>query len=220
MKNNKQVTAILCSLMLMLVMIMSACEAKEDEVVVSSEESTQEDVLGESTTTYSSDFDESEDAMDAPTDCESAVEQYIIEKIGLFFDESDICIPFMDIIAMDDRDSSDIKVWGIYWIYNYEIDNDTLVCVSGGSNPGLMHVEKTDGIYTAKAFEIVSDGSKKEESEQEIFGEYLEKYKKIMSNEKAIKKIREKAIVKYVKEHNLKVKKYQDEGEKPVTLDL
>ncbi|MCR5666946.1 MAG: hypothetical protein K6G01_08960 [Eubacterium sp.] len=220
MRNHMSRIVILGLALILTTIVFTACGQQEDELSVSSQEKTKLAVISDETTDVSSTAEQSSMSKKEPTSYKLAIEEYIIDKIGMFFDDSDICIPCMKIIATDKSDKSDIKAWGIYWIYNYKIEGDTLVCESGGSNPGLMHVVETDGVYQAKSFEIVSDGSKHDESAKKIFGEYYKKFIKASENEKANKKIREKAIVKYIKDNHLNVTKYRDEGADPVKLDL
>ena len=74
---------------------------------------------------------------------ELAVYEYLVDEIGdEFYDDADACIPVVHIVHVDYTDEKDIKVYGDYWIYNYNIEGDTLKCVSGGDHPGCMHVEK------------------------------------------------------------------------------
>lgn len=54
-------------------------------------------------------------------------------------------------MRVDERDVEDIKVWGDFWVFNYDQVGDTLKCVSGGSHPGLLHIRQTE-----KGFEVTA----------------------------------------------------------------
>ena len=46
-------------------------------------------------------------------------------------------------VEVDESDSADVRVWGDFWVFNYNISGDTLKTVSGGDHPGLFHLVKT-----------------------------------------------------------------------------
>lgn len=112
----------------------------------------------------------------------------------------------------------DIKIWGDFWVMNYDADGDTLKAVSGGSYPGCFHVAKSDEVYDVTAFDVVADGSDYDSSAKEIFGEYYEDFVKLSSDDTGRNKERAKQISEYVKENGLSFTQYQDYGWDPVVL--
>ncbi|MBR3716885.1 MAG: hypothetical protein IKN19_02820, partial [Bacteroidaceae bacterium] len=87
----------------------------------------------------------------------TAIDRYLV-GIGKEYAAGEHCVPARSIVAVDEQDKSDIKVWGDFWVFNYNLVGDTLKCVSGGSHPGLMHVRKTDNGFEVTAFDQVEDG--------------------------------------------------------------
>ena len=72
----------------------------------------------------------------------SAICRYMTE-IGTEYAQGEYCIPYFLIVAADTASLDDIRVWGDFWVENYNLAGDTLKTVSGGSHPGCMHVKKT-----------------------------------------------------------------------------
>jgi hypothetical protein len=148
----------------------------------------------------------------------TAINEYLVSQIGPMFAPAEVCIPCGDIIATDDSDSSDIRVWGDFWVFNCDIAGDTLKTVSGGSHPGLMHVSKDGNIYKVTDFEQVEDGAGNMESAQRIFGEHFDVFWKVNSDAEGREATRRNAIADYVSENNLQVTCYQDYGWDAVSL--
>ena len=88
------------------------------------------------------------------------VDNYLVEEFGKQYAQADVCIPLSTVIATDESDEQDIKVWGDFWVFNYQIAGDTLKTASGGSHPGLIHMKKTDKGYEVTGFDQVgSEGN-------------------------------------------------------------
>lgn len=133
-------------------------------------------------------------------------------------DEDTISIPCITVVAEEEGDNGETVVYGDFWINNYKIEGDTLKCVSGGSYPGAMHVVKDGDTYKVTKFDVCEDGGGFDASAKKIFGDYYDAFTKVQSDDKAREKVRKATIAKYVKDHGLKVTKYQDEGWDPVNL--
>ncbi len=144
--------------------------------------------------------------------------RYLVEEVGKDYEEANVCIPSFVEIAIDDSNSDDILVYGDYWIYNYNLDGDTLATASGGDYPGLMHLKKTDNGYEVTAFDVVADGEAGEESAKEIFGDLYDKYVEVMGDEETREKERTDIISVYVLNNELPITQYQDYGWDPVAL--
>ena len=149
---------------------------------------------------------------------ELAVYKYLVEEIGKDFEPSDASIPLVHVVHVDYTDESDILVKGNYWLFNYNIEGDTLKNVSGGAHPGCMHVKKDGDTYTVTAFDQVEDGAGNEESARKIFGDVYEDYAAYESDKDAQDQDRLYATMDYVNLNHLAVTKYQDEGWDPVEL--
>ncbi len=148
----------------------------------------------------------------------SVLYQYMIDEFGKNYDKSQVCIPCPVIIAEDESDKSDIRVYGNFWIFNYDLNGDILENTSGGSYPGCIHVKSTDAGYEVVSAEIVEDGSGFTDSAKKIFGKYYDKFMKEGEDEKLREETRAQIIANYVAANNLNISAYQDYGWDPVTL--
>lgn len=147
-----------------------------------------------------------------------AVADYLTHEIAKNFDPSDVCIPSISIVGTDTSNSEDTLVWGDFWIFNYKLENDTLLTQSGGSYPGLMHLKKSDEGYTVTTMDVVADGADNLKSAKEIFADKYEDFHKINSNQDEREKIRLQFISDYVKANQLSITKVKDSGWDPVQL--
>lgn len=150
--------------------------------------------------------------VEPETNYYSAVYQYLQEEIGKQYAEGEYCVPFYEIIAIEETDNEDIKVWGDFWVYNYNQIGDTLLTVSGGNHPGLMHVCKNEKDYEVIEFEQVADGSDNIPSAKQIFGDKFDSYQTIQADDKTREQLRAEELVNFVKANNLSATFYQDYG--------
>lgn len=147
-----------------------------------------------------------------------AAERYLVDSIGKQYAPGEYCIPTIPMTCVDSADSTDVKVWGDFWVFNYNIVGDTLKCVSGGSHPGLMHMRTMGENYEVTAFDQVKDGAGNEASARKIFGDNYDAYHAVNSDQEYREKARHDAIAEYVKENALAVKCYQDHGWPAINL--
>lgn len=148
-----------------------------------------------------------------------AAERYLADSIGKQYAPGEHCIPIIPLTCVDGADSTDVKVWGSFWVFNYNVVGDTLKCVSGGDHSGLMHMRKVGDAYEVFAFDQVEDGAGNEASARKIFGDNYDAYQAVNSDETYREKARRDAIAEYVKENALTVKCYQDNGWPAVSLE-
>ena len=158
------------------------------------------------------------DPMADAAACDAAVADYLVNVIGKNYAEGELCIPSPFVISSDFGNPEDVKVWGDFWVFNYNQSGDTLKTVAGGNHPGLMHLKKTDKGIEVVSFEVVEDGAGNLESAKKIFGDQFESFQEINSNQEKREDIRLHFIADYVKEHNLPVKMVQDYGWPAVEL--
>ena len=150
----------------------------------------------------------------------AAIEAYL-RTIGSQYTPGEVCIPSYTVVAINDNDTDYTRVWGDWWVFNYNIVGDTLKCVSGGSHPGLMYLKQNDTHkWTVTSFDQVEDGSRYLPSAKRIFGEYYDAFHKVNSSQEHRDSIRLKQVAYYVKEHNLPVTMLQDSGWPAVPLPL
>ena len=150
--------------------------------------------------------------------CDAAVANYLENVIGKQYAEGQYSISSPFVISTDNGDLQDVKVWGDFWVFNYNVSGDTLKTVSGGSHPGLMHLKKTDKGMEVTSFEVVEDGAGNLESAKRIFGDQYEAFHEVNSNQEKRESIRLQFIADYVKKNNLPVKMVQDYGWPAVEL--
>ena len=144
--------------------------------------------------------------------------QYLIDEFGGQYEKADVTIPCPIIIAEDESDKDDIKVWGDFQIYNYNLNGDILETVSRGSYPGLIHLKSTDAGYDITGMELVGDGADFEPTAKEIFGKSYEDFLESSANEEDRDAIRAQIIANYVYDKDLSIKAFQDYGWDPVPL--
>lgn len=159
-----------------------------------------------------------------------AIENYLVNEIGKNYAPGELCIPAYSVINIEEpgepSDSTeiitatDIKVWGDWWVFNYDIVDDTLKCVSGGSHPGMFQLEKDGDAYKVIAFDQVEDGSRNLPSAKRIFGDLYDQFHAINSNKQTRDSVRLDMVAQYVQQHNLPVTVLQDFGWPAVTLPL
>ena len=186
----------------------SACGAKEEAAVE------EENVAIEDT--------ESEPEVDgtaygyAGSDpVEAAVYKYLAEEVSKDYDDAEVHIPTVNIVHIDFTPKDEILVYGDFWIENYNVEGDTLKCVSGGHYPGMMQVSKD---YVVTDFKQAADGEDFDSSAKEIFGDYYDDFMKIYSDSDLRNELRKVTVTDYVNLNGLSVTKFQDEGWDPVEI--
>jgi hypothetical protein len=147
----------------------------------------------------------------------AAVYTYLIDSIGAQYSQGDICIPQVTIVKTDETNSNDILVWGDFWVFNYKQVGDTLKTVSGGNDPGLMHVKQVGKTAQVTKFERVEDGAGNVASAKKIFGINYSLYRKLCSEQER-DKVRAEGIADYVKRNKLSITCFQDYGWDAVSI--
>lgn len=155
-----------------------------------------------------------------PVEC--AVWKYLCEDISVMYSKpaDSITIPVVQIIKTEEGEDGSTKVYGDFWVNNYKIEGDTLVCESGGAHPGMMTVTKDGDEYKVTDFKPVEDGANFEPTAKEIFGDDYDRFMAVSSDSDAREKLRAQGLADYVKTNGIAVTKYKDYGWDPVNLDL
>lgn len=76
-----------------------------------------------------------------------------MDSISNQYAEAEIHVPLPTVVAVNESNGEDIKVWGEFWVMNFNQVGDTLKMVSGGSHTGLMHIRQTERGYEVTAFD-------------------------------------------------------------------
>jgi len=197
---------------------------RTDNTETAISDSTTSDITGQNTdtsTTDSSNVTETElppYEYPGPELFYSVLYSYLIDELSPYYAAADVSIPCPIIVHVDEEDKDDIKVYGNFWIFNYDLNGDILENTSGGSYPGCIHLKSTDEGYEVTSMEVVEDGSNYTESAKEIFGEYYDAFVETTSDSEQTESIRAQIIANYVAANNLSITAYQDYGWDPVTL--
>ena len=147
-----------------------------------------------------------------------AIERYLADTVGAAYAPAPYSIPSYTIVRVDERKSDDILVWGDFWVFNYKLCGDTLVTVSGGNHPGLLHIRQTDTGFEVTGFDQVADGAGNTESAKEIFGKKYDVFRDLNGDEKKREQRRALLIARYAAQHHLAASCYQDYGWPAVAL--
>ena len=136
-----------------------------------------------------------------------AISDYLLREIAPYYLQGEICVPAL-LIAHEE----DSCVWGDFWVFWYNISGDTLKTVSGGSHPGKMTLTYANNQPQVIDFERVEDGSRFMPTAKHIFGDYLDIFMNMHSNESVREAVRREQLSEYVQQNNLSVHYYQDYG--------
>ena len=243
MKNKKILAAILsvvASVVMMLSMVgcgssapvtesENASEQEETSAEVAPEAETTEEVTSEATIEETASEEntanekENSQALPAyeypgPEAFYYELYKYMVEEIGSKFTDYEVCIPNPMILEVDESDKSDIKVYGDFWVDNYNLDGETLMSVSGGSYPGIIHIKLSEAGYEVTGMDVVADGSDYMESAKELFGDKYDDFAKLTSDQDAREANRAQIVANYVAANGLNITQYQDYGWDPVEL--
>ncbi len=146
------------------------------------------------------------------TDYYAALDRYMTEQIAGHYAKGEYSVSVSDVVAVNDEDTTDIRIWGDFWVYNYKQVGDTLKCISCGSHPGLMHISQKGKHFYVSQFEQVEDGSSYLPSAKRIFGEHFESFQIHHSNADERETNRSQLLRGFVRDHGLTATKYQDYG--------
>lgn len=142
----------------------------------------------------------------------AAVAQYMVDSIAPQYSPGEVSIPSIAVIGFDSTNPDSVKVWGDYWVFNYNIVGDTLKCVSGGSHPGMMCLRPSGDGYEVIAFDRVGDGSDFEPSARRIYSHLYDQFLAINGDQERREEVRVSYIADYVKANHVPVYYYQDYG--------
>lgn len=122
-------------------------------------------------------------------------------------------IPTPYVVKVDDSDKNDIKVYGDFYIYGYDMNGTIFNCKNAGSYPGCYHLQEKDGKVSFVSKEIAEDGSNNYSSLLKICGNDEDLVKTIYS---VVENDKEKTRIEYVKMYananNLRVYGIKDFG--------
>ena len=150
----------------------------------------------------------------------NAITEYFLDEIAPQYSEAQLSVPQIATVDVDESDPEDIKFWGSFQIWNYDLEGDVLKTVSGGTHCGLIHLKKIDDrTAVVTSFDEVGDGTDFDASAREIFGDKYDKFMEIYSDEESRELFRKNLLIVYAEDNGLNITAYQDYGWNPVTLE-
>lgn len=148
----------------------------------------------------------------------AAVYDYVVDTFASHYEPADVSIPLPNILDIDDSDESDIKVYGDFWILNYNLNGTVLENVSGGSYPGCIHMVSDGTGYKVESMDMVGDGSEYDPTARKIFGDRYDAFVALTGDNESSEKLRAQIIADYVEANSLNITAYKDYGWDPVAL--
>ena len=137
-----------------------------------------------------------------------------------FGDQVAVEIPTPYIVKVDDKDKNDIKIYGDFWIYGYELFGTIFNTKNGGSYPGCYHLKDEDGKITIISKEFAEDGSDNWTSLVEICGGDEKLARSIFSHNSLDYDITRIEYAKmYARENGLKLSGIKDYGWPVILFD-
>lgn len=147
-----------------------------------------------------------------------AMREYLVSEVGFHYLKGELCIPTLLIVA-EEENEGETQIWCDTWVDWYQVSADTLKTVSGGNHSGCMTLKQENGKYVVTAFEQTEDGSAFQRSAERIFGEHLDVFQGMHSNQDICEAARKEHLWQYVCQHQLQVRYYQDYGWPAVELN-
>ena len=143
---------------------------------------------------------------------------YFQENYGQYYEKTDISVPSFLILDEDASDPDNIKVWGVFSLFNYDVEGKTLLNLSGGDYPGLVHLKADGDSYEVTDIDLVEDGMDYSSSVNQIFGEKEGLAEKFWNSDEKQEEARADFLKMYIRDNNLDIDAYQDYGWDPVPL--
>ena len=133
-------------------------------------------------------------------------------SVSLFGKQGAVEIPTPYISKVDDSDKNDIKVYGNFYIYGYEMYGTIFHNKNGSANPGCYHLKEDNGEYAVIKKEFAEDGSRNWSSLVEICGGDEDLAKSVYPDDDTIEKLRMEFAKMYAENNNLRLSGIKDYG--------
>lgn len=152
----------------------------------------------------------------------AAVTSYMADVMTGYYSDYDVSIPAPVILKQEEIDDNHVKVYGNFWIFNYDMQGQILENTSGGEAPGYMIATRDgDGMKVTDA-EFAGDGAEYAEDIKTFCGgdNSLEAqyFASNDAGQEPLLSVRKGFIRDYVKANELDITAYQDYGWDPVDL--
>ena len=100
----------------------------------------------------------------------NAILDYLTEKEGRHYEAGDVMIPNFLIFRAEDTDPENIRVWGSFWLMNYDLEGDSLKLKNGGSYAGLFTLKEAGGSCEVTGTDLAGNKESFEEDIERLFG--------------------------------------------------
>lgn len=142
-----------------------------------------------------------------------AISDYLVNNIAPYYLQGEVCVPTIQLVA-----ANDTCVYGIFYVFWYNLSGDTLKTVSSGMHAGRMSLTSDNGKTAVTSFEQTVDGAGNWESAKRIFGDLFDVYVNITDYAISYELARHYQLREYVHAHDMRVHYYQDYGWEPSDL--
>lgn len=149
----------------------------------------------------------SEPYMDIVT---GSVVSYAVEMLA----GSEVYIPSVTVVGTDDSDASNIRIWGYFDVYGYNLNGTTLETQSSAVIKGCMHLAEQEGSYVMTAWDQILDEDPDDIQLRNICDNdesLVAAFHEVQSYETR-QETRKAFISEYVSENALAIDGYQDYG--------
>lgn len=210
--------------LIMCLIIFSSCKHNKIEEMATISNSSSEDISEETKETeveIIKTSDENDFYYTGDNEYLKLLTDYMIENNG--FERKDtVLIPSPVVVKVDENDSHNIKVYGSFNIFGYEVDGDTLLSVNGGHYPGCAYYMKDEKGLHILEVDVAEDGNRYDSSLLEICEGDEELAAQVTkaadSSTDEYKKARRDFIKMYVDEYSLDINYYKDYGFRRVSI--
>ena len=136
--------------------------------------------------------------------------EYLRDTESMNYDPGDVMIPAFVILEEDEEDPQDIKVWGSYWLINYDLDGTKLITKNGGCYPACIHLAETEDGYKVTDAEFVEDGSNYDPTARAIFGAKEGLLEAFEQADDRLEECRTEYINMYAEKTGIDIQSYED----------
>lgn len=149
----------------------------------------------------------------------NTIAQYLNDSVAIHYSQGEISVPVTIFVAVEEaEDSLHARIYGDFWVFNYNISGDTLLTVSGGNHSGCMYIASQNNRLEVQKFEQVQDGALFTPSAKHIFGSHYDIFQNIHSNQDIREEIRTMQLKLFIRHHNLPLHYYKDYGWEAVRI--
>ena len=158
--------------------------------------------------------------------CAAVIKYMQDTDFGCYVPEGGVLIPTPIILKTDPaevkEDTTEVTVYGNFWIFTYALKGKILETSSGCENPGILKLEKKDGVWTVASAEFaglgddyIADIKKFAGGDKELEEEY---FRSTGSEDSYLPQFQRAAVVEYVNANGLDIEAFQDPGWDPVSV--